>query len=83
MILLFMCFICDNVRRVVQVFDLVLVDIEKGISNKSLDQLEDGKMNIFFNILFGLGGFAGLGIMVEEEEDDEFDVKRVRYDEMD
>lgn len=40
-------------------------------------------MNIFFNILFGLGGFVGLGIMVEEEEDDEFDVKRVRYDEMD
>lgn len=78
-----MCFTCDNARRVVQAFDLALADIEKGTSNKPLDQSEDGKMNIPLNILSGLGGPAGLGIMAEEEEDDEPDVKRARYDEMD
>lgn len=67
----------------VQAFDLALADIEKGTSNKPLDQSEDGKMNIPLNILSGLGGPAGLGIMAEEEEDDEPDVKRARYDEMD
>uniref|UniRef100_K1R5C6 Alanine--glyoxylate aminotransferase 2-like 1 n=1 Tax=Magallana gigas TaxID=29159 RepID=K1R5C6_MAGGI len=83
MILPPMCFTCDNARRVVQAFDLALADIEKGTSNKPLDQSEDGKMNIPLNILSGLGGPAGLGIMAEEEEDDEPDVKRARYDEMD
>lgn len=76
-----MCFTCDNARRVVQAFDLALADIEKGTSNKLLDQSEDGKMNIPLNILSGLGGPAG--IMAEEEEDEEPDVKRARYDEMD
>lgn len=78
-----MCFTCDNARRVVQAFDLALADIEKGTSNKPLDQSEDTKMNIPLNILSGLGGSTGLGMMDEEEEEEEPDSKRARYDEMD
>ena len=47
-----MCFTCDNARRVVQAFDMALMDIEKGASTGITETAkEDSKFSVPLNIL--------------------------------
>lgn len=75
-----MCFTCENARRVIQAMDIALSDIEKGASevglttatSSSSDQCEVVPLNILSADTSPLS-----------DSDDEPDVKRVRYDDVD